>query len=180
MKIDAKQSGAMDWVNAMKVVGILLTLAIVVPGALGASAVLFPEAQDVARTSASAIKPLDNGDRYNMQVFTLLLKEANLVAKELHLLETLPIKESDLVERFIPPVDFAQRFGALGSAGWHDPYESSLPGRFTTWRVGTRAGPSAWMRLLARGGWLRWGPPASAPVGGFTPGCSWGITMRRG
>ena len=52
---------------------------------------------------------------YQDDVMRLLLAEANLVAKDLLLQETLPIEATNLVAKYIPPPQLAQRMGAIGN-----------------------------------------------------------------
>lgn len=52
---------------------------------------------------------------YRNAALHLIIGEANRVAEELHLRDTLPITESNLVSCYIPPPHMAQRLGAIGN-----------------------------------------------------------------
>ncbi len=52
---------------------------------------------------------------YRGAALHLIVGEANRVAGELHLQDTLPITEANLVKYYIPPPRLAQRMGAIGN-----------------------------------------------------------------
>lgn len=54
-------------------------------------------------------------EAYRSAVLHLIVGEANHVAEELHLHDTLPITEANLVKYYIPPPRLAQRMGAIGN-----------------------------------------------------------------
>ena len=59
--------------------------------------------------------PNDSLRLYQKEVLQQLLNEVNEVAQALELEERLPIVESNLVDKFITPANFAKRYGGLGS-----------------------------------------------------------------
>lgn len=52
---------------------------------------------------------------YRSEALHFIIEGANHVAQDLHLQETLPITESNLVSYYIPPPRLAQRMGAIGN-----------------------------------------------------------------
>lgn len=53
--------------------------------------------------------------KYQDEAFGLVLREANVVAKELNLPEPLPITEADLAHAYIGPFGYSYQLGAIGN-----------------------------------------------------------------
>jgi hypothetical protein len=61
------------------------------------------------------VEPLFTTPEYQQEAFKMVLREANLVAKELQLPERLPIVETDVVARFIVPFGYGRETKSIGN-----------------------------------------------------------------
>src|ERR1043166_1221565 len=93
----------------------LLILAIYLRAASGDNAAEsnYPNGADAKLTPFQQVD--STPEAFRQEALRLILGEANKVSRELHLVEKLPIEETDLVSFYITPPKVVQQIGAIGN-----------------------------------------------------------------